>query len=109
VGRIISLSPVHQGEVNIFTKMLQNFINIRHYKNLQWDSIIAADYMPLFAEALFEIRHWQEQIDIRNFRPFVAMAPKWLAWTDAAGQAVAGVLVDTARYLLVILSRLITG
>jgi Reverse transcriptase (RNA-dependent DNA polymerase) len=71
VGRIISLSPVYQGEVNIFTKMLQNFVNIRHYKNHMWDSVIAADFLPLFAEALFELRYRQRCLDKNNFRPFL--------------------------------------
>jgi Reverse transcriptase (RNA-dependent DNA polymerase) len=96
VGRIISLGPVLQGEVNIFTKMLQNFVNIRHYKNQMWDSVIAADFLPLFAEALFELRYWQECLDKNNFRPFVAPVSKYLAWTDAAEAAVAGVLVPAA-------------
>jgi Reverse transcriptase (RNA-dependent DNA polymerase)/RNase H-like domain found in reverse transcriptase len=110
VGRIISMSPVFQGESTIFTKMLQTFVNIRHYKNLPWDAIICADYPPLFDDAKFELNYWQIRIETSNFRAFVQKLPEFLAWTDASDMAVAGLILHksqiAAGHTLTIDSRL---
>ena len=55
VGKIISLKPVYGGLVQIRTKMLQTFVNIRHYQELGWDTLICADYGPLYTEAYDEL------------------------------------------------------
>jgi len=47
VGQVGSMHPVFKGLVSIRTKMLQTFVNIRHYKDLQWEGEITADYPPL--------------------------------------------------------------
>jgi len=46
VGQIGSMHPVYRGDVYFRTRMLQTFVNIRHFKNLQWDARIRADYPP---------------------------------------------------------------
>ena len=96
VGKIVSLKPVHGGLVQIRTKMLQTFVNIRHFKELGWDQLIRADYGPLYTEAYDELLFWITYLTYHNSRKFIQPAPTWLAWTDASEVAIAGFAVELA-------------
>ena len=96
VGKIVSLKPVYGGLVQIRTKMLQTFVNIRHFQNLGWDQLIRADYGPLYTEAYDEILFCQNFLATHNTRKFIQPAPTWLAWTDASEVAIAGFAVELA-------------
>ena len=96
VGKIVSMKPVYGGLVQIRTKMLQTFVNIRHFQNLGWDQLIRADYGPLYTEAYDEILFWQQFLATHNTRKFIQPAPTWLAWTDASEVAIAGFAVELA-------------
>jgi hypothetical protein len=45
VGQLNSMHPVLNGLEQLKTRNLQTIVNIRHYKNLSWDSVITADLM----------------------------------------------------------------
>jgi len=90
VGQLGSMHPVMRGITQIRTKMLQTFVNIRHYKNLSWEGLIVADYPPLFLEAKKELRFWLDHILNKNFRPFQEQAAQVIAWVDASDVAIGG-------------------
>jgi hypothetical protein len=54
--------------------MCQTFVNIRHYKNKDWD--------------------WLRQIDHLNFCLFCNQPVNWTCWTDASAGAIAGMVVN---------------
>ena len=58
VGKLMSFKPVFGGVVLIRTKMLQTFVNIRHFRNMKWDDFIVADNAPLFVAAYEELEFW---------------------------------------------------
>ena len=90
VGQLGSMHPVFKGEVFIRTKMLQTFVNIRHYKDLQWEARICADFPPLFHEARAELTYWLANLDPNNFRHFSEQAAQVIAWVDASDVAIGG-------------------
>ena len=96
VGKVVSLKPVYGGLVQIRTKMLQTFVNIRHFKELNWDQLIRADFGPLYTEAYEELLFWLTFLKQKNSRKFIEPAPTWLAWTDASEVAIAGFAVELA-------------
>jgi hypothetical protein len=55
VGQLGSMYPVFCGLTQIKTRMLQTFVNIRHYRHVSWGENISADYKPLYEEALGEL------------------------------------------------------
>jgi hypothetical protein len=91
VGRLGSMYPVFGGIVQIRTKMLQTFINIRNYKNSLWEDVIFAEYLPLFDEALSELRFWNSHLRLHNFRRFKEPKPDCIAWVDASDYAIGGI------------------
>jgi hypothetical protein len=50
-GCINSMAPVFEGATQIHTKMLQLFVNIRHFEWKNWDSFIESTCLTLFAKA----------------------------------------------------------
>jgi hypothetical protein len=92
-GQIISMNPVFNGVEQLRSRMLQTFVNIRHYKNKSWEAYIQADYEPLFDLALAEMKRLQNMLADANFRPFREATPSALAWVDASEVAVAGIAV----------------
>jgi hypothetical protein len=93
VGRINSLAPVFRGRTQIRAKMLQTFVNIRGFKNKNWDDKIESSFLPLYAEAYSELLFWAKHIITGNFRPFTVPVPGVLVWTDASQSAAAGVVL----------------
>jgi hypothetical protein len=100
VGRVVSMKPVFQGLVQIRTKMCQTFVNIRHYRNQDWDVPIHANYGPLYAEAYEEILFWLQYVKQKNFRFFNMLPVNWTIWTDASDTAIAGVAVNHGSPLI---------
>jgi hypothetical protein len=70
VGQLGSMYPVFCGLTQIKTRMLQTFVNIRHYRHDSWGENISADYKPLYEEALGELLFWKNNLALKNFRPF---------------------------------------
>jgi hypothetical protein len=100
VGRIVSMAPVFQGLVTIRTKMCQTFVNIRNYRNENWDVNIHLDYGPLYVEAIAEIRFWNDYVSVANYRSFLSKPVNWTIWTDASQNTIAGVAVNHALPLI---------
>jgi hypothetical protein len=73
--------------------MLQTFVNIRGFKNKNWDDKIESSFLPLYAEAYSELLFWAKHIITGNFRPFTVPVPGVLVWTDASQSAAAGVVL----------------
>jgi hypothetical protein len=99
VGQIMSMHPVFDGTEQIKTRMLQTFVNIRHYRNESWDSLISADYKPLYQFAKDEITDWQQRLVARNFRLFEKPVPNAVAWVDASDFAIGGLLAKISNTL----------
>jgi hypothetical protein len=95
-GSINSMAPVFEGNTQIHTKMLQLFVNIRHFESKSWDSFIESDCLTLFAKAYEEIEFWQKHTVTGNMRPFNKPNPTWLAWTDASDYALGGFVAKTS-------------
>jgi len=90
VGRLNSMKPVLKGTEQLKTKMLQTFINIRNFQNLNWDDKIHSNYDPLYQLGLHELIFWQELLHVPFSRDFNEPSPNVVAWTDASNSAVAG-------------------
>jgi hypothetical protein len=101
IGRIISLSPVFDGITQIKTKMCQTFLNIRHYRNLDWDAKIYADFGPLYADALDEIKFWLTHVATHNLKYFLQQPVTISCWTDASAHAIAGLAIPHVRPLTI--------
>jgi hypothetical protein len=80
--------------------MCQTFVNIRNYRNKSWDVNIHSNYGPLYAEALGEIRFWNDYVSVANKRSFVSKPVNWTVWTDASQNNIAGVAVNHALPLV---------
>jgi Reverse transcriptase (RNA-dependent DNA polymerase)/RNase H-like domain found in reverse transcriptase len=93
VGKINSLYPVFGDTVQLRTRMLQTFTNIRHYSDLGWDEPIRAEYAPLYFSAYDEIIYWKTTIVSKNFKPFLEQKPEWLCWSDASDRAIGACVV----------------
>ena len=89
VGKIVSWKPVFGGLVMLRTKSVQTFVNIRNNDNLSWDSMICANYRPLYGFALSELHFWLNKCKDLNFRSFELPKVDWLAWSDASDVSVA--------------------
>jgi len=94
VRRFLSMHPVFCGKEQIFTKMLQTFVNIRNYDFRRWDDIITAGYAPLFEYAEAELASIIDFFPRHNFRSYKAPLPNAIAWVDASDRAVGGFLVE---------------
>ena len=90
VGIIISMQPVFKNLVQLRTRMLQNFVNIKHFKCVSWDCDIQADYKPLFVMAFSELEFWSKFLRSNNYRYFLEPASEWIIWSDASEVAVGG-------------------
>jgi Reverse transcriptase (RNA-dependent DNA polymerase)/RNase H-like domain found in reverse transcriptase len=88
VGKINSLYPVFGDTVQLRTRMLQTFTNIRHYTDIGWDEPIRAEYVPLYFLAYDEILYWKNVIFSKNFKSFDTPKPVWLCWSDASDKAI---------------------
>ena len=90
VGKIISMAPVFEGLAQLCTRMLQNLINIKHYKNIGWDCYIQADCVALFGKSVQELLFWKNHLLGSNKRSFLDPDPAWIIWTDASDFAIGG-------------------
>jgi hypothetical protein len=97
VGQIISMNPVFNGTEQLRSRMLQTFINIRHYKNKSWEAPIQAGYEPLFQLALTELKKLKFMIENNNFRPFREASPGAIAWVDASEVALAALAAKVEK------------
>jgi hypothetical protein len=79
VGQIMLMHSIFDGVEQIKTRMLQTFVNIKHYRNDSWDLLIHADFLPLYQYAKDEIADWQIRLVTKNFRPFQKPAPSAVA------------------------------
>jgi hypothetical protein len=94
IPRTIKLNaPSAWGEATLRSKMLQTFINIRHFQESQWEKQISSDFPALFEKGKDELKFWQKNIEKMNFRPFHEPNPNCLGWVDASDSAVGGILV----------------
>jgi hypothetical protein len=93
VGQIGSMHPVFENLAYLRSRMLQTFVNIRHYRESDWNANIVSDYHPLFAAAYGELCFWKEWLVLHNERCFWAKKPTCIAWTDASDFAVGGFAV----------------
>jgi hypothetical protein len=96
IGKILSMYPVLGNMVQLRSRMLQTFTNIRHFKNLAWDSPIEADFHDLYFLVYEEILYWLAELPRNNARSFHASKPDWLCWTDASEKAIAACAVRFA-------------
>ena len=90
VGMLISMRPVFLGLAQLRTRMLQNLVNIKHYKNISWECTIQADCKYLLDKAYAELEFWCKYLLPGNCRKFLEPTPDWIVWTDAAEFAVGG-------------------
>jgi RNase H-like domain found in reverse transcriptase len=86
--------PVLTDTLQIRLRMLQTIVNIRHFKNMRWDDMIAVDYIPLYFHAFDELIYWKEHLVLRNFRPFSVPRPGWVCWTDASDVALGACYIE---------------
>ncbi len=93
LGKLLSLHPVFNGKEQLYSRMIQTIINIRHYKNLGWDTPLKVDYPPILDFAYRELVRWLRLLRSGNFRPFHDKLPTYVGWTDASDVAIAGFLV----------------
>jgi len=93
VGQIGSMHPVFENLAYLRSRMLQTFVNIRHYRESDWNANIVSDYYPLFAAAYGELIFWKDWLVSHNERGFWAKKPTCIAWTDASDFAVGGFAV----------------
>jgi hypothetical protein len=91
VGQINSMHPVLQGTEQLKTCNLQTIVNIRNYKNLNWDEKITADFEVIFEVAYKEIVFWLNNLVRLNTRQFTPPVPEIVAWVDASDYAIAGI------------------
>ncbi len=96
VGKIQSMQPVFGPLVQLRTRLLQNFVNIKHYRNVSWDCYIQADYVPLFERAFAELDFWIRNLHCLNDKSFLDDLPSWIIWTDASDYAVGGFVAQLA-------------
>ena len=95
LGKLNSMHPVLEGKEQIHSRMLQTFVNIRHYENLSWDNIISSSYEPLFHYAKSEILFWIENLTVLNFRFFEPKLSDTLGWVDASKNAIGGIVLKS--------------
>jgi hypothetical protein len=91
------MNPVFNGTEQLRSRMLQTFINIRHYKNKSWEAPIQAGYEPLFQLALTELKKLKFMIENNNFRPFREASPGAIAWVDASEVALAALAAKVEK------------
>jgi hypothetical protein len=96
LGQINSMHPVLKGLAMIRSKMLQTFINIRHFRELSWESKITSEFPGLFEKGKEELVYWKANIHKLNFRLFKEPDPHCLGWVDASDYAVGGYLACIA-------------
>jgi hypothetical protein len=94
VGSIVSMSSVFEGLTQKLTKNMQTFLNIRHFDERNWDSLIRANYSGIYTAMYDELNFWKNNVDQYNTRPFVPPPPKWIAWTDASDFALGGLVIE---------------
>ena len=93
LGQLNSMHPVLAGMATLRSKMVQTFVNIRHFHNYDWNAYISAESSRLFEKAFNELNFWKESLRLLNFRPFEIRAPSCCGWVDASNHAIGGVLV----------------
>ena len=93
-GTLNSMYPVLNGLEQLYTRQLQTFINIRHFKELKWDSIINTDTPVLYSLCLKELKFWLQYLDTVNFRNFKPNIPTRLGWVDASSYASGGIIIE---------------
>ena len=84
------MHPVFKELAYLRTHMLQTFVNIRHYRDVDWNGRIVSDYAPLFAAAFGELCFWKLRIIFKNERLFHERKASCVAWTDTSDFAVGG-------------------
>jgi hypothetical protein len=93
LGQINSMHPVLEGKATLCSKNLQTFVNIRHFKEMSWDTLINSDFVELYTKAKQEIEFWKDNILLLNFRNFTDPEPSCVGWVDASDHAIGGILV----------------
>lgn len=91
-GLINSMHPVFNGKEQLYTRCLQTFINIRHFKDFSWDSYVSSDEDILFTMCLKELNFWIENFDLLNKRSFKPKTPTRIGWVDASSKATGGLI-----------------
>jgi hypothetical protein len=94
IGRIMSMAPVFEGLVQIRTKMLQTFVNIRHYNEYAWDAKIKSNFGPLYTESYAELLFWQQYAVEKNVHTIRTQTFHRTGWTDASSHAIAGIAIE---------------
>ena len=94
LGRILSLHPVFGGSAQLRSRMLQTIVNIRHYKNLGWDTRIVVDYAPLLVMAQDELKFWAEFAVSGNSKSFFPHPHDWVIWSDASDRGIGALVVQ---------------
>jgi len=93
VGQVGSMHPVFRELAYLRSRMLQTFVNIRHFRNADWNAQIVSDYAPLFAAAFGELCFWKQRLIFKNSRFFHENKVSCVAWTDASDFAIGGFAV----------------
>jgi len=93
LGQINSMHPVMQGSCTLRSKMLQTFVNTRHFCDLPWDDKICSDFQGLFEKSKQELDFWKTEMKNLNFRTFKLPDPLCMGWVDASDHAIGGILV----------------
>jgi len=97
LGQLNSMHPVLKGLATLHSKMIQIFVNIRHFNDYKWEGRIWADTQNLYELAYKELVFWNRNLDALNVRMFFEKVPNCCGWVDASGHAVGGVLVRLAQ------------
>ncbi len=93
-GTLNSMYPVLNGLEQLYTRQLQTFINIRHFKDINWDRQIDTDTPILYSLCLKEIVFWVKHLELVNFRHFRPSIPTRLGWVDASSFASGGLIIE---------------
>jgi hypothetical protein len=67
LGQINTMHPVLEGKATFCFKNLQTFENIRHFKEISWDTVINTYLVELYKKAKQEIEFRKDNILLLNF------------------------------------------
>ena len=93
-GMISSMIPVLEGKAKLHTRMLQLIVNVKHAYEAPWNDDIFCDKNQdvMFETGLNELKFWEGNFDMLNFRPFKLPKPSAVGWSDASNLACGGIV-----------------
>ena len=91
-GLLNSMYPVFEGREQLRSRILQTYVNFRHFYDKPWDSKISIEFEFLADMAKKELIFWIKNLSNLNFRSFRNRPSSVLGWTDASSKAIGGIV-----------------